>query len=108
MKVTVYDPPAMENVRRRFGEGITYAASAAAYARAANVLAITRPWPEFARLSADDLKDGRPAVVDCWRMLSPVARECVSEYFTVGMRWAKVRAREQEGRGGQVEYEVCD
>ena len=66
------------------GGGITYAA---------NVLAITTPWPEFARPSADDLKDGR-AVVDCWRMLSPVARECVSEYFTVGKGWAKARARE--------------
>jgi hypothetical protein len=51
------------------------------------VLAITTPWPEFARLGPADLQN-RPLVVDCWRMLSPEAREYVPEYFILGKGWA--------------------
>jgi UDPglucose 6-dehydrogenase len=88
VKVIVYDPEAMNNAKRELRGDVTYAASAAECVRAVDVLAITTPWPEFARITVDDIKNGPAAVVDCWRMLSAEARDCVPEYFTLGKGWA--------------------
>jgi len=93
VKVLVYDPAAMPNARRTLSGDIAYASSAAECARGAAVLAITTPWPEFARLTAADLAGGPSVVVDCWRMLSHEAHEHVLEYFTLG----KGRAAAEEG-----------
>jgi len=91
-KVIVYDPAAMDNARRVLTGNVTFAANMAECVRASDVLAITTPWPEFARLTPADMQNGPSAVVDCWRMLSPEARECVAEYFTLGKGWgAKTR-----------------
>jgi UDPglucose 6-dehydrogenase len=84
VKVVVYDPAAMDNARRRLSGDVIFAANAAECARAADVVAITTPWPEFARLTAADLKNGPSVVIDCWRMLSAEARDSVPEYFTLG------------------------
>jgi len=86
-RVMVYDPAAMANAKRQLSGNITFAESMSECARAADVLAITTPWPEFARLGPADLTN-RPLVVDCWRMLSAEARECVPEYFILGKGWA--------------------
>jgi UDPglucose 6-dehydrogenase len=88
VKVIVYDPEAMNNAKRELRGDVTYAASAAECVRAVDVLAITTPWPEFARITVDDIKNGPAAVVDCWRMLSAEARDCVPAYFTLGKGWA--------------------
>jgi UDPglucose 6-dehydrogenase len=88
VKVIVYDPEAMNNARRELSGNVTFANSLAECVRAVDVLAITTPWPEFARISVDDMKNGPAAVVDGWRMLSPEARECVPEYFTLGKGWS--------------------
>jgi UDPglucose 6-dehydrogenase len=88
VKVVVYDPEAMNNAKRELSGNVTYAATVSECVRAADVLAITTPWPEFARITVDDIKNGPVAVVDCWRMLSPEARECVPVYFTLGKGWA--------------------
>jgi UDPglucose 6-dehydrogenase len=88
VKVIVYDPEAMNNASRELSGNVTFANSLAECVRAVDVLAITTPWPEFARISVDDMKNGPAAVVDGWRMLSPEARECVPEYFTLGKGWS--------------------
>jgi UDPglucose 6-dehydrogenase len=89
VKLMVYDPEAMNNAKRELSGNVTYAASASECVRAVDVLAITTPWPEFARLTVDDIKAGPvTAVVDCWRVLSPEARDCVAEYFTLGKGWS--------------------
>jgi UDPglucose 6-dehydrogenase len=85
--VIVYDPEAMNNARRELKGNVRFAASAGECVRASSVLAITTPWPEFARISAEDVRS-TVAVVDCWRMLSPDARECVAEYFVMGKGWS--------------------
>jgi UDPglucose 6-dehydrogenase len=97
VKVVVYDPAAMDNARRVLAGNVTFAASMAECVRASDVLAITTPWPEFARLTPADMTNGPTAVVDCWRMLSPEACECVAEYFTLGKGWS-ARTRELAAR----------
>src|ERR1051326_4029073 len=94
--VIVYDPEAMNNARRELKGNVRFAASAGECVRASSVLTITTPWPEFARLGAEDVRN-TVAVVDCWRMLSPEARECVAEYFVMGKGWsAGARAPQME------------
>jgi UDPglucose 6-dehydrogenase len=88
VRVIVYDPEAMNNAKRELSGNITFASSTAEVVRAVDVLAITTPWPEFARITMDDIRNGPVAVVDCWRVLSPEARECVPEYFTLGKGWS--------------------
>jgi UDPglucose 6-dehydrogenase len=68
-KVVVYDPAAMANARAALGDMVTFAASAAECAGAADVVAILTPWPEFKSLGAGDVKTGA-IVVDCWRMFA--------------------------------------
>jgi UDPglucose 6-dehydrogenase len=67
VKVVVYDPAAMDNARAALGTAVTFAASAAECAGAADVVAIMTPWAAFKKLAAGDVKDGA-IVLDCWRM----------------------------------------
>ncbi len=84
-RVVVYDPAAMESTRRVLGDRIEYATTAAECAGQADVLAITTPWPEFKNLLPADLKQGgKPAIIDCWRVLPRMAFEGASEYMTLG------------------------
>ena len=90
-RVVVFDPAAMENSARQLSGNVAFAASMQECVRQSDVLAITTPWPEFAQLTAADFESGPEFVIDCWRMLTPEARDIVSEYFTLG----KSRAAQQ-------------
>ena len=97
-RVVVFDPAAMETTRRALGDRVTYAASAAACAAVADVLAITTPWPDFKQLKPADLKKGaKPAIVDCWRVLPRAEFEPASEYMTLGFGMASAMAMAAEG-----------
>jgi UDPglucose 6-dehydrogenase len=80
--VVVYDPEAMENAKPGLS-GAIFATSVSDCARQADVLAITTPWDEFRSLSPADLK-GRPAIIDCWRVLARDQFEPISDYRTLG------------------------
>jgi UDPglucose 6-dehydrogenase len=93
VRVTLYDPAAMENSRRQ-APSAGYAASAAECAGQADVLAITTAWPEFKNLKPADLKQGgqRPTVIDCWRVLPADLFSNVSDYLRLGYGGAGVGA----------------
>jgi len=92
VRVTLFDPAAMENTKKQVPNA-SYAASAAECAGLADVLAITTAWPEFKNLKPGDLKHGgRPTVIDCWRVLSADAFSNVSEYLRLGYGGAGVGA----------------
>lgn len=74
VRVVVHDPAALGPARRVLGDAVFYAASMQECASRADVLVITTPWPEFARLRAEDFtrptgRPGRVVILDCWRML---------------------------------------
>lgn len=85
-RVAVYDPAAMENARPLLSGDVVFAQSAAECASQADVLAITVPWAEFKQISPADLKqdNGRPTIVDCWRVLPREAFETAANYITLG------------------------
>lgn len=72
-KVKVYDPAAMAEVRKTFGEKLVYAASALEAVRDAECCIIATEWDEFKSLKPEDfVKHMRnPAVVDCRRIYDP-------------------------------------
>ncbi len=84
--LAVYDPEAMPGARRVLANGPVFAASMKECARRADVLVIATQWEEFKRLSPDDLNNanGRPTIVDCWRILPRSEFERKANYVTLG------------------------
>jgi UDPglucose 6-dehydrogenase len=87
VRVAVYDPAALENARRHLSAGVTFAASLQECAAQSHVLAITTPWDEFRSLDPASLNTalGRPAIIDCWRILPRQNFEAVADYVTLGI-----------------------
>ena len=86
-RLIVHDPAAMENARAQLGERVTFAKSARECVHQADVLVITTPWPEYKKISPADFKssEGKPTVLDCWRMLPRQEFEAVANYLTLGL-----------------------
>jgi len=84
--VGIYDPQAMPAALSMLGGAVEAASSAADCARAADLLVITTPWPEFRDLSPDCLKrDGGPVtVIDLWRLLPVAAFATVARFVYTG------------------------
>jgi len=85
--VVAYDPAATPNARRALdGSDARFAESAEEAIRAADVVVVATPWPEFASIPAAVYeRDGRRrVVVDCWRMLSRAVLDDVVDYVALG------------------------
>jgi UDPglucose 6-dehydrogenase len=84
--VTVFDPAAIENARKSLNGDVAFAGSMEEAVRRVDVVVITTPWDVFKTLTPAmlDLSRGRPAVVDCWRMLPRNRFEPAVEYLTLG------------------------
>jgi UDPglucose 6-dehydrogenase len=50
--------------------------------RDADLLVIATAWPQYARLSAEEVAG--KVVIDCWRILAPPARRAAAEYVCLG------------------------
>jgi UDPglucose 6-dehydrogenase len=69
-EVHVYDPVAMDAALHALGGLVHGSASVAELLAQSDLTVIATPWPEFAELPIDAIKrEGRPVVIDCWRML---------------------------------------
>ena len=84
-EVHVYDPVAMDAALDVLGGLAHGSASAADVLTRSAVTVITTPWPEFAELPIDAIKrEGRPVVIDCWRLLPDEGYEDVIEIVRLG------------------------
>jgi UDPglucose 6-dehydrogenase len=72
-----YDPAATENVRRIYGERISYCESSYDAIRGADALVIMTEWNEFRLLDLDTVKKllRSPVVLDCRNIYQPEAME---------------------------------
>ena len=70
LNVLVYDPRTLDNARQALGDAVRYGASLEDCVRQADLLVLTTPDREFARLHTDScpLRPGQ-AVFDAWRIL---------------------------------------
>ena len=82
----LYDPAAMDNARRVLNGPVEFASSMEECAQLATVIVITTPWDEFKALTPKHLNyaNGRPTVIDCWRILSRDDYESVVNYVALG------------------------
>jgi UDPglucose 6-dehydrogenase len=87
--VVAFDPAGMHDAARAVGDGARFAESADECVRAADVVVVVTPWPEFAVI--DPALLGGRTVVDCWRLLPPESAAAASHYVAVG-RAAEPRA----------------
>jgi len=86
VSLVLYDPAAMENARLALSEAAIFASSMEECARQVDVVVITTPWNEFKALSPQHLNysNGRPTVVDCWRILPREEYESSVNYVALG------------------------
>ncbi len=98
--VIVYDPQALSNAKRVLGDSVRYANSMEECAGAASVLTITTAWNEFRSLRPSHLRrDQTPTVIDCWRILQPVA---FGRYETCGLGPQRTSEEEALGIGSRA------
>jgi UDPglucose 6-dehydrogenase len=85
--VIVYDPAAMDNARLALGDGVVFVSSASECARQSDVIVVATAWDEFRALSPIDFNrsNGRPTIVDCWRILPRDRFERSVNYVAPGM-----------------------
>lgn len=85
-KVVAYDPFAIDNARKLFGNSIRYAGSVADCLATASACVITTTSPEFK--SVEELARDSMTVFDCWRFLDPTRFTARVKYIAVGRRVA--------------------
>jgi UDPglucose 6-dehydrogenase len=85
-QVVAYDPKALANAQAEVKTPFTAAATAEACVRAAAVLVVMTPWPEFRALPAEAFaRPSRRTVIDCWRVLSREEVGAVANLQYLGM-----------------------
>src|SRR5262249_8461538 len=77
--VVGYDPKALTAAAARFDGQLKAAANAEDCVRAADLVVVMTPWPEFTRVArAAFIKaDRRMTAIDCWRVLPSDLRDVV-------------------------------
>lgn len=86
-RVQVFDPEAMENVRREYGDRLSYAAKPLSAAQDADALAINTEWGDFRNPDFAELKAcmRRPLVFDGRNLYEPAAmRDAGFTYYSIG------------------------
>lgn len=85
-KVTVYDPAANPNSKRKFGKRIQYAESTIQCIRGADCCIVATEWHEFKKLTPDDflVNMKRPIVIDGRRIFNPKLFRRKLKYAAIG------------------------
>ncbi len=71
IRITIYDPLAMDNCYALFTDKIQYAENAVHAARSSSVCVVTTQEPELADLNFGLIDNEKLTVIDCWRMFDP-------------------------------------
>jgi len=84
IKIFVYDPLAMDNVKKLFDNRISYSQSAKECLDRSPFWIIASPEVEFKNINALDVKHPTTAIIDCWRILNPLDFDGKASYFSLG------------------------
>ena len=84
--VVAYDPKALPAAEQAVGRPFRTAASAEACVKAASVVIVMTPWPEFRAIPAEAFaRSPRMTVIDCWRVLSREEISAVADLVYLGV-----------------------
>lgn len=84
VKVTVYDPLAIENTRAVFGGKINYADSVKDCIAQSSLCVITTPAGEFKHIDDSYVVNEPTTIIDCWRILEPSKFSKSVKYIAYG------------------------
>jgi len=83
-RITIYDPKAMKNTRKIFGEKIIYAKSVNDALNKSQCTILMTYWKQFERLDNNSMKHmSKKFIIDCRRIL--VEKELHGEYHAIGI-----------------------
>jgi UDPglucose 6-dehydrogenase len=85
VRVTVYDPLAMDNTRAVFGGRIRYAKSVRDCVAQSDLCVITTRDKEFKDIDESYIAHRHTTVIDCWRLLDPSRIEGRARYIPLGV-----------------------
>jgi len=80
--ILAYDPIAVSAARQVLQGPIRFAESATAVVQGSHTVVLATPWPAFAALPPETLR--HRVVIDCWRLLDPVALPHDTVYVPTG------------------------
>lgn len=84
VNITVYDPLAMENTRKLFGDEISYAKSVKDCASSSPYWIITTTSQEFKNLDDSYINETPTTIIDCWRIIDPTKFSKKIRYVGLG------------------------
>lgn len=91
IEIAVYDPLAMNNAKKLFGDRIIYAPSTKDCFRRSSVCIITTQLDEFENINESYIVNNPTVVIDCWRMLNPQKLGKRVRYAALGICAGKIR-----------------
>jgi UDPglucose 6-dehydrogenase len=88
-KVVVYDPKAMDNAKKIFGENVEYASSVEECLKDSECAIIVTEWDEFRKLKPEDFIRlmRNPAVVDGRRIYDPEVYSRMLKFKAIGLNY---------------------
>jgi UDPglucose 6-dehydrogenase len=89
IKVNVYDPLALDNVRAVYGNRISCSSTARECIENSSICVITTQAEEFKAIDESYFMNGCETVIDCWRILDPSRLGNRVKYRAIGMDGAK-------------------
>jgi nucleotide sugar dehydrogenase len=97
-KIAVYDPAAMENARKIFGDKLKYCKSSFECIRDADCAIVVTEWPEFSKLKPEDFTSRmkNPILIDGRRVYDPEKFSQRLKYAAVGVGSKKVQLEPDE------------
>lgn len=84
ISVMVYDPVAMENVKKVLDRKVEYANSLEECCQKNDLILITTPWEEFKKIKSEWIRG--KIIIDCWKILNQkdlrdIKYICIGKYF---------------------------
>ncbi len=84
LRVIVYDPLAMGNTKKIFGDKILYASSVRNCFSLTSLCIIATPDKEFQKINKGYIKHNPTTIIDCWRIINPARLSKKINYISIG------------------------
>ena len=85
VKVSVHDPMAIENVRKKFKNKIKYTNSISDVLKDSSCGVIMTAWPEYSKITNRDIKNMKKRIIiDSQRILNNTKLDCVYNAIGIG------------------------
>ncbi len=84
-KITLYDPLALVNARKKLENRVTYAGNIKDSLEKARGIILTTPWPEFAKINPNLLNHQSLFILDCWRIMKNIKFPDSVKYYALGV-----------------------